>query len=199
MNLHALIPVRGVLPESRGWAASPDLLLTYIGQILNGAPDLVVECGSGLSTLWAALALETLGGTGRVVALEHDPRFLAGTRASLEAHGVAHRAEVRHAPIDEVVVGERRQPWYAPSALNGLDGIGVLFVDGPIGSLDPQARYPAVPLMRGRLRPGAAILLDDADRPEEKDVVAHWLSDWPELDSQVLRLEKGAVLLRVPS
>jgi hypothetical protein len=198
LNLHAVIPVRAPLPASRGWAASPDLLLAYVGEILSRRPGLIVECGSGLSTLWAALALQATGGNGRVVALEHDAEYCEATRATLAAHGVGHLAEVRHAPIEPVTLGDKQQPWYTLSAVGDLDKIDLLFVDGPIGSMDPEARYPAVPLLRDRLTPGTAIILDDADRPEEKNVVTHWCADWPELSCEMLRLEKGAARLRVP-
>ena len=74
----------------------------------------------------------------------------------------------------------------------------MLLVDGPVGALGPQARYPALPLLRERLLPGAVVLLDDADRPEEQEVLARWQADWPELSSAMLRLEKGAARLVVP-
>jgi predicted O-methyltransferase YrrM len=199
LNLHAMIKVAAPLPPSRGWAASPDLLLAYVGEILSHKPDLVVECGSGLSTLWAALALETIGGQGRVVALEHDAAYGEQTRVTLARHGVAHRADVRHAPIGEVELpGGRAQPWYDLAAAADLDGIGVLLVDGPIGALGPQARYPAMPLLRDRMAAGAVVILDDASRPEEQEVLKHWLADQPELRCQTLNLEKGAAVIRLP-
>jgi hypothetical protein len=199
LNLHAMVPVRRALPFSRGWAASPDLLLSYVDGILERRPSLVVECGSGLSTLWAALALESLGGQGKVVALEHNPSYREDTLAALEKHGVSHRAEVRLAPIETTVIDGQPWPWYDTQALNGLSGIGVLFVDGPIGALGPQSRYPALPLLRDALAPGALILLDDADRPEEREVLAHWRTDWPELAGEELTFEKGAARLLVPA
>jgi Methyltransferase domain len=198
LNLHSMIPVRGPLPASRGWAASPDLLLAYVGDILARRPRLVVECGSGLSTLWAALALDTAGGPGRVVALEHDERFLSATAATLRAHGVAHRADVRLAPIEQVKVGQEQWPWYATSRIEDLHEIDLLFVDGPMVNLGPQSRYPALPLLRDRLNPGAVILLDDANRAEERETLEHWCADWPELSSEMLKFEKGAARIRVP-
>jgi hypothetical protein len=198
LNLHAMLPVHRALPLSRGWAASPDLLLVYVGGILERRPSLVVECGSGLSTLWAALALETIGGQGKVVALEHDPAFREDTLTVLQAHGVSHRAEVRLAPISRTTIDDRPWSWYDTQALAGLSGIGILFVDGPIGALGPRSRYPALPLLRDVLAPGALILLDDADRPEEREVLADWQTDWPELTCEMLPFEKGAVRLLVP-
>src|SRR3984885_12281967 len=56
-NLSAVLPASDVLPSSRGWAASPDLLLVLVDLIIAERPSLVVECGSGASTLWLALAM----------------------------------------------------------------------------------------------------------------------------------------------
>lgn len=212
LNLHAMIPVRAALPSSRGWAASPDLLLAYVGEIRRLRPKLIVECGSGLSTVWAALALQSIGGEGRVIALEHHAGYREATREGLDRHGVAGLAEVRLAPIEEVRLtppteGVRdaragaeveTRPWYALRALEGLDGIGLLFVDGPVGALAEQARYPALPLLRGRLAPGAVVMIDDTDRVEETAVVGRWRAEWPELSCEMLDLEKGAAVLTVP-
>jgi hypothetical protein len=152
-----------------------------------------------LSTLWAAYALQLCGGSGRVVALEHDPVYLGQTRSLLEAHGLADRSDVRHAPIRETKVGSDTHPWYDTDEIDDLYDVGVLLVDGPIGSLAPQSRYPAAPLFRERLSPGAAILLDDADRPEETAIAERWCAEWPELTQSRLPHEKGTILLRVPS
>jgi hypothetical protein len=74
-NLSGILPTSDVLPATRGWAASPDLLLVLVDQVIAQRPSLIVECGSGASTLWLALALRRFGISGRVVALDHDPDF----------------------------------------------------------------------------------------------------------------------------
>jgi hypothetical protein len=197
-NLHKILDVRGPLPPSRGWAISPDLLLVYVGQILARRPSLVVECGSGLSTLWAAYALERCGTEGRVVALEHDVHYAQQTRDLLSRHGLADRAEVRHAAIGQVDVGGEPRPWYDLTAVKDLDGVDVLLVDGPIGTLAPLARYPALPLLRERLSAGAVVLLDDALREDEQAIVERWVSEWPELHLQELPHEKGSLQIDIP-
>src|SRR5690606_6972324 len=55
-NLYHLIQVRHEMPPSRGWALSPDVLLSYVQEILDRHPRTVLECGSGASTIWAAYA-----------------------------------------------------------------------------------------------------------------------------------------------
>jgi hypothetical protein len=60
-NLNAVLPTSDVLPATRGWAASPDLLLALVDLVITERPSLIVECGSGASTLWLALALRRFG------------------------------------------------------------------------------------------------------------------------------------------
>ena len=61
LNLFALVPVRDVVPTMGGWAASADVVTLLVGELLRLRPRLVVECGSGVSTLWTALAIEHHG------------------------------------------------------------------------------------------------------------------------------------------
>ena len=68
-NLSAVLPASDVLPATRGWAASPDLLVVLVNLVITERPSLVVECGSGASTLWLALAMRRFGIDGRIIAL----------------------------------------------------------------------------------------------------------------------------------
>lgn len=199
LMLRALLPAVAPFPVTRGWAASPDLLQVYVTELWRRRPALTVECGSGTSTLYAALTLEAMGAPGRVVALEGDEEYAEQTRRLLDAHGVGHRAEVRFAPIEPVVIDGETYPWYATSAVADLDGVGLLFVDGPIGSSHAQARYPALALLRPRLTPGALVLLDDAAREGEQAVIKHWREEFPELGYRVPPTEKGIAVFEVPA
>ncbi len=130
-NLSAILPTSDVLPATRGWAASPDLLLVLVDELIAQRPSLIVECGSGASTLWLALALRRFGIDGRVVALDHDPVFAVKTREFLARHGVSDIAEVRDAPLEDVSLAGGTYSWYARHAWKDLTGIDLLFVDGP--------------------------------------------------------------------
>ena len=151
-NLHAVLPTSNVLPATRGWAASPDLLMVLVDLMITERPSLVVECGSGASTLWLALAMRRFGIDGRVIALDHDPVFAGKTRDFLAMHDVCDLAEVRDAPLESYSLGGETYPWYARKAWEGLTGIGLLFVDGP-----PAEHRPRGPLSGAAVaRPGAA-------------------------------------------
>jgi predicted O-methyltransferase YrrM len=195
-NLSAMLPVSDVLPATRGWAASPDLILVLVDQVIAQRPSLIVECGSGASTLWLALALRRFGIDGRIVALEHDPVFAAKTRDFLARHGVGDLAEVRAAPLEYLSLADGAYPWYARRAWKDLTGIDLLFVDGPPAATGAKARYPALPSLREALNPVSTVVLDDLVVPDMQETLRLWLDAYPEFTAAVLPLEKQAALLR---
>jgi predicted O-methyltransferase YrrM len=195
-NLNAVLPAHGVLPATRGWAASPDLLLVLVDLIMTERPSLVVECGSGASTLWLALAMRRFGIDGRIVALDHDPAFGGQTRDLLARHDVRDLAEVRDAPLESFSLDGQTYLWYASKAWEDLAGIDLLFVDGPPATTGHQARYPALPLLGGSLNPAATVVLDDLIVPDMQETLRLWLDAHPEFGSEILPLEKQAAVLR---
>lgn len=195
-NLNAVLPTSDVLPATRGWAASPDLLLALVDLVITERPSLIVECGSGASTLWLALALRRFGIDGRIIALDHDPVFSGKTRDFLARHDVLDLAEVRDAPLESFSLDGETYSWYARTAWEHLAGIDLLFVDGPPAATGHQARYPALPLLNKSLSPIATIVLDDLIVPDMREVLPRWLDADPGFSSEILPLEKQAAVLR---
>jgi len=195
-NLSAVLPANDVLPATRAWAASPDLLLVLVDLVIAERPSLVVECGSGASTLWLALAMRRFGIDGRIIALDHDPVFGDKTRGLLARHDVADLAEVRDAPLESFSLNGETYSWYARRAWEDLKGIDLLFIDGPPAITGQQARYPALPLLAGSLSPVATAVLDDLIVPDMQKVLRLWLDAYPDFDSEMLALEKQAAVLR---
>jgi predicted O-methyltransferase YrrM len=195
-NLNAVVPAHDVMPATRDWAASPDLLVVLVDLVITGRPSLVVECGSGVSTLWLALAMRRFGIDGRIIALDHDPLFGDKTRDFLARHDVGDLAEVRDAPLESFSLDGETYSWYARRAWEDLTGIDLLFVDGPPATTGHQARYPALPLLSGSMSPVATVVLDDLVVPDMQKVVRLWLDAYPEFRSEILPLEKQAAVLR---
>ncbi len=195
-NLSAVLPANDVLPATRGWAASPDLLAVLVDLVITERPSLVVECGSGASTLWLALTMRRFEIDGRIIALDHDPVFGGKTRDFLARHDVRDLAEVRDAPLESFSLDGETYSWYARRAWQDLTGIDLLFVDGPPATTGHQARYPALPLLSGSLSPAATAVLDDLVVPDMQKVLRLWLDAYPDFSSEILPLEKQAAVLR---
>jgi hypothetical protein len=194
LSLHATLRPGAPLPALRGWKASPDFLHLAVDEILTRRPALVVELGSGASTVFLGLALRACG-TGRLLSLDHDAAHLDATRRHVVRHGLDDVVTLIHAPLTACDVRGRHSAWYDPTALRGVAGIGLLVVDGPPAVDRPDARYPAYPLLRDALLADAVVLLDDGKRAGERRIVAEWTAEDPALHAAYHPLEKGAFLL----
>ncbi|RNL80984.1 class I SAM-dependent methyltransferase [Nocardioides marmorisolisilvae] len=196
LNLKDLVRLEAAAPPAGGWAASADLLLFCVDRLLEDKPQLVVECGSGLSTLFLSLAIEQHGLPTRVVALEHNADYAAKTQAVLERHGVAHRADVRVAPLERTSLADHETHWYSEAALDGLDQIGMLLVDGPPSTTGSHARYPAVPLLRDHFAARCTIVVDDLNRVSDQETVELWTGLLPDFSFSISKdFEKHIGLL----
>jgi predicted O-methyltransferase YrrM len=180
------------LPRTRGWAASPDLLTFLYRLVLTLKPRQVVECGSGVSSLVIAHAMEA-SDCGSLVSLEHDEQFRATTRRSLAVHRLQERADVLLAPLTEYELGGDRYLWYTLPTFD--TPIDLLFVDGPPKRTGPQARYPAIPLLTESLSSHPVIVLDDTKREDEAKTVERWRDALPSLEVSHLPHEKGTTVL----
>lgn len=182
------------LPRTRGWAAGPELLRFLYEEVRTRRRTRLVECGSGTTTVVLAHAMRSLG-SGKVTALEHDPRYAAFTRDELTGRGLDEWAEVVDAELVDVPIDGAVWRWYDPAAIPA-GAIDMLVVDGPPGATGPEARYPALPLLADRLTEDALIVLDDSDRPDERAIARRWAERFPQFHSQRLGHERGTLVLR---
>jgi len=194
LELRARLPTRQPLPAMREFAIAPDLALLLTELIAAEQPELVVETGSGVSTLVIGYALEKLG-RGRVVALEHDPVHAARTRAEIARHDLGSFARVVDAALEPVTLDGARHRWHAVRALDGLDAIDLVLDDGPPRYLGSMLRYPSLPLLAPRLSSRGVFVLNMIGE-EEPAVLARWKRLLPEFRQHVVHNKKGAVILR---
>ena len=191
--LNTLIRPERPLPPLRAWAGSPDFLLQLARRILLRHPEVIVECSSGASSVVAARCCQ-LNGSGHVYSLEHEPVFAEATRAHLREQGLEDWATIIDAPLQTVDLEGVGYPWYTVDGLPDRP-IEVLVVDGPPAALGPMARYPAGPMLLPRLAPNAAVLVDDAEREGERQMVRLWQEAFPGLKANHVTAEKGLVIL----
>lgn len=179
---------RDALPIPDGYAGSPDLLWTLADHVLTHRPRVVVEFGSGLSTLVIARALQ-MNGDGALSSYDHHPGFAELTRRRVTALGVA--ADVRVAELVPAQPHGYPGAWY--DAKDVPDAIDLLLIDGPPDWLQGGvgARGAAGPTLFSRLSPGGVVLLDDADRDGERAVADRWRREFPGIGFDTLPAQKG--------
>ncbi len=183
------------IPPLGGAALLPDSAATLIGLINERRPQLIVELGSGVSTVIAAAALRQLG-TGRIISLDHDEHYASLTRSHLRHHRLTDWAEVRHAPIEVTHIDGQAWNWYSKSALGHEGAIDLLIVDGPPRKVQSLARYPAVRVLFDRLAPNCVIVVDDTNRGDEREIVRRWKSDLTGFDVVEIPHGEGTTVFR---
>jgi predicted O-methyltransferase YrrM len=188
LNLHRS------LPATREWAASPDFLRELVSHALNTRPEVIVECGSGVSTIVLARCLE-LNETGHLYSLEHSQKFGEQTRKALEKHGLSRWATVIDSPIKPVEIGGVAWNWYSLEQLP-QGQIDMLIVDGPPGDMGKWVRYPAGPMLFPRLAAGATVFADDLIRDDERAIFDRWLHESPAFVAEIKPSEKGCGILK---
>lgn len=206
-----------VTPWKRGWPASPDFVLWLVELIDQNDYDLILEFGSGTTTLYIAKTLaarKKKNGTAKIartLAFEHLEQFFLQTKSILSQAGFNERINVIHAPLQEYTApcGTAYQYYSCQETLNDLslhyksaNSNVLVIVDGPPGVTCKNARYPAFPLvMKYFASAHIDFLLDDYIRGDEKEIATMWQNACATagIEHAIVekQLEKEALLLRI--
>ena len=194
LRLYTELNLTRSLPAMRDWAAGPDFLLELALHVKTQKPRVIVECGSGGSTIVLARCAE-MNVIGHVYTFEHLPDFANKTRQELARHGLAAYATVVTAPLLRHDINSEQWSWYSIQTLPP-EKIDLLVIDGPPAHTGHLARYPAGPLLFKHLSPNATVFLDDAYRGEEREILERWGIEFPEYHQQLRATQKGCAILQ---
>ena len=207
----------GIMLETNGWAVSSDFMLYLVKLIDMNDYDLIIEFGSGSSTLAIAKTLANLAPSRKdkppvcFASFDHLKQFYQQTQALLEHAGLGDFVQLHLAPLaDYTAPNGNHYPYYncqtilaALAQKHAKKPLRLLVcVDGPPGSTAKHARYPAGPMLISCFK-GANIdlLMDDAARTDEKEIISLWKNDIVQsglsaTETQI-KLEKGACLIKI--
>lgn len=194
--LRPLLDGHPYLPWNEG-ALRPAAMVKIINEIILGERRTIVELGSGVGTVVLARLLRERGGD--LTSVEHEPAWARFVADQLEREGLTKHATMVVAPLVAHQASLDGAPWYDESHLGGLPrSIDLLLVDGPPGYGEgmQRSRYPAMPVLGKRVRPGGAIVLDDAKRPGEREITELWAQQ-SGLDFGLMKPE-GIAIAAVP-
>lgn len=179
------------MPSTGGFALDAQALAHLVSLVEERRPQRILELGSGTSSIWLGYLCRSFGG--RLVTIDHLEEYLELTRGALTRHHLNDQVETRLAPLEAVQCQGTNYNWYAVEALEGLSDIDMVLVDGPPAATGEMARYPALPLIMDRLAPNATVILDDAHRKDEGDILATWRRAHPDF----IHIEAGASRLGI--
>ncbi|MEY2951352.1 MAG: hypothetical protein RL622_429, partial [Actinomycetota bacterium] len=117
--------------------------------------------------------------------------FGGKTISLLKDHKV-RGVDVRIAPLQPYANGFT---WYDTSMIKDLKKIDLLIIDGPPGSKNPEARYPALAEFKDKLSSKAVIIIDDVHREGERKLAEDFAKGMPNHQLVILDHEKGTAVI----
>ena len=185
------------------WSMQADTLNCLIKQLNSEHYNLIIEFGSGDSTVVLAKALQqqsSKAGQGvvqhsvhdlpaKIVSFEQNEHYLQQTKQALSQYGVADFVDLALAPLvpaenNSMDENAKTQLFYdCQSKLQKLAKIFaerqikiLVIVDGPASpEQEPFIRYPALPILLNAFSAHKLhIVLDDSNREAEQQVLAKW-------------------------
>lgn len=173
--------------SNEGYAAN----LEYLEAVADHAVKTkgpVLECGSGATTILMGILCGKRNID--VWSLEHYDEWRQRVSGVLAENGIA-TAHVCAAPLVEY--GEF--VWYDPPLAQMPETFSLVICDGPPGTTK-GGRYGLLPVLGDRLPAGATILLDDAGRPGEAELIKRWETEVPFKTETRGSEERGFAVMR---
>lgn len=157
-----------------GWASCAAMCADLVSYIITHRPKTIVECGSGLTTLFAAAALRR-NGSGRIYALEHLKEYRALTGRIIKNNRLDSYSRIIEAPLVQQTIAGMKTEWYDSRKLSSavMRQADLLIIDGPPQNNGPLARFGAIKLIQtAKTKP--VIFIDDIHTDQTKHVLEQW-------------------------
>jgi hypothetical protein len=173
--------------SNEGYAAN----LEYFEEVAKtslASEGSVLECGSGATTILLGLLCGRRGI--EVWSLEHSAEWQKRVSDVLTRHHISG-VRVCFSPLVEY----GKFDWYNAPLAEMPDEFSLVVCDGPPG-MTKGGRYGLLPLVGDRLPAGSTILLDDACRPGEAELIRRWESEAAFKTKLVERQARGFAIMR---
>ena len=113
-SIYSFNTPRYPLPSMSRWTAYPDLAETIVRECMKNKPSLVVELGSGISTLITAYTLEQHGEIeAQIISLDHSEKYAQKTQDLLKSHKLESKAQVLHSPLSPTQIDNKKTKYMA--------------------------------------------------------------------------------------
>jgi hypothetical protein len=187
-------PIEEIINEMRlGWQNPASPSNQYVIESINlawKAQNGILECGSGFTSI----LLNLIANCRQIpmISLEQDQDWFEITRGSLKFLKLPYD-NIIFTPLKE----SKEYSWYSLDNCNLKNKYDLVICDGPPGSV-LGGRRGLLPEMFQQLTHDCIILLDDSDRPGEKEVLKIWSENFP-IKTEILGKLKQYARLKINS
>ncbi len=196
LSIHSLTRATIPMPNTGDWAATADLVAQVYKNILVARPKIIVELGSGASSIYISQLIKDQSLDCFLHSIDHSEHYGQETSIKLGEYRLNEFAKVHYAPLKQFPIKGKNWQWYDKQEISKINDIDLLIVDGPITYLQKESRFPAVPLLWDNLSPGCIIIVDDYKRKDEGTIVKKWLLDYDLELIEEIDSEKGTAVLK---
>jgi len=156
----------------------PFCLNVILNDILINQRKNIVEFGSGISTMLIGRLIKKNNLNTTVISFEHSEEWYHLMERMIANEQLNNVIKIVYAPLRESEFSGFSS-WYDPEILlrnTGDAKFDLVIVDGPPAweKGKEKARFPAIPFVNSRLANNFCLLLDDADRKGEQQVLQLW-------------------------
>ena len=163
------------------WSMSPNLMLHVLNDIEINNRKCIVEFGAVRLTIYIAKLLKMRFPNAVFYSVESDQLWADKISEQLETLQLSDYVTIIAAPKQNVpkdISYKDQKMWYDKDimlkALENVEDIDLVLVDGPSGDFTPYCRYSAVPFLKSKLASSFSVFLDDINRPQEKELASIW-------------------------
>jgi predicted O-methyltransferase YrrM len=164
-----------------GWGIDDDTAGALALLFDTVAPAVILEFGSGTSTVVFAALADAAGSGARIVSLEESEAYAGHTRALLAGFGLERRATVIAAPVVRQQCGDwqgflyRPPPFALDRALAGQRA-DLIFIDGPASWLKRRGdcRFGTLLMAQPLAAHRALVVADDCLRHRDLEIFKRW-------------------------
>ena len=196
LSIYNSIDIEIPLKRFNGFVCSPDFLNELLRKILIYKPQYILELGSGVSTIIIGKALKK-NGFGKLISFEHLKSEYDKTNDEIELHKLKKFCTCIFSPLSKVKIDNKEYNWYSIDFKKIEFPIDMMIVDGPpIHSSEEKSRFPALPILKKYLSDNFIILVDDANRDDEKQILNSWKKLYPKIKINYINLERGLAVIK---
>lgn len=167
-------------PKTTNWTLSPETLKFLVSLVPLLKPQHILEFGSGLSTRVLAWACGSIKSPCSITSVDHDPEFSQAAASELSKQKVKCSVTYNFAPLIARECAGKTMPMYKLDEIRlaSSQPADLIVIDGPPNCLGGRegTLYQAMTFSR----PGTLVLLDDANRSDEKQAVTMWQDTFDE-------------------